>query len=463
MKWLSPATLIACLWAPAAVVWADIPGDVVYTPMFTRSEVPLASPVYFNEMPGRPGTYIVLEQAGSVSVILREGEKWAKKEFIKVAVAQGSEVGMLGFAFHPDFTTNRKYYLNYNAPGDLATIIEERVADATWLKDSGLSPRRILRVEQPATNHKGGTIAFGPKDGFLYVGMGDGGNFLNAPDKSTLLGKILRIDIDSPDSYRVPADNPFVGQAGTRGEIWALGVRNPWKWSLDPVTGELWAGDVGSAAREEISLIGKGENMGWPYFEGTECNEAMSTCGTQGYRPPVLDLARPASYVIIGGVVYRGNSASAYYGLYFFGDINNGSVWAVRQSGGNLVEYKKLKSPPNGMSSFGTDAAGNIYLAGYYDGLIHRMDGEHFGPVSTRALPGRHRHLHGLLRVQAGRSWSLGGEAGTVRLHGLHGKLVATLLADEKGLLPPLALSAGLYQAVGAGVPPGSRRPVLVH
>jgi glucose/arabinose dehydrogenase len=463
MKWLSPAAFVVCLCAQVDPAWAEIPGDVTYTPMFTRSEVPLTAPVYFNEMPGRPGTYIVLEQAGGVSVILREGDKWAKKEFIKVSVGEGSEVGMLGFAFHPDFATNRKYYLNYNAPVSLATVIEERVADATFLKDAGQAPRRILKVDQPATNHKGGTLAFGPKDGFLYIGMGDGGNFMNAPDKGTLLGKILRIDVNAPDSFSVPADNPFVGQAGVRGEIWALGVRNPWKWSLDPLTGELWAGDVGGATKEEISLISKGENMGWPYWEGTACNEAMSACGIQGYRAPVLDMERAASQVIIGGVVYRGNVSSAYYGLYFFGDINFSNVWAVRQSGGKLVEYKKMKSPPNGMSSFGTDAAGNIYLAGYYDGLIHRMNSEGFGPVATRAVPGLHRHLRGLLRVRAGQAWSMGDKAGTMRLHGLDGSLAATLRADEKGSIPPLALPAGLYQAVRVGDSPASHRPILVQ
>lgn len=463
MKWLSPAVLAACLWLPSARTWAEIPGDVTFTPLFTRSEVPLNSPVYFNEMPGRPGTYVVLEQGGDVSVVLREDGKWTKKEFIKVSVGRGSETGMLGFAFHPEFAANRKYYLNYNAPGNLATVIEERVADAAFLKDSGLPPRLILRVEQPATNHKGGTIAFGPKDGFLYVGMGDGGSFLNAPDKTTLLGKILRIDVNAPDTYRIPADNPFVSQAGTRGEIWALGVRNPWKWSLDPVTGELWAGDVGSAVREEITMIGKGEDMGWPYWEGTVCNDALGSCGTQAYRPPVLDLERPASQVIIGGVVYRGNPSSAYYGIYFFGDINFSSVWAIRQNGGKLVEYKKMKSPPNGMSSFGTDAAGNIYLAGYYDGLIHRMDGEGFGPVGTRAVPGRHRFFRGLVRVQIGRPWSLGGKAGTVRLHGLEGSLAATLRADDRGMLPPISLPPGIYQAVSADNPLVSLGAVLLH
>jgi len=180
----------------------------------------------------------------------------------------------------------------------------------------------------------------------LYVGMGDGGINRNAQDKGTLLGRILRIDVNAPDSFSIPAGNPLTGQAGTRGEIWALGVRNPWKWSLDPVTAELWAGDVGTVVRVEICLIGKGENMGWPQWEGSVCDAFMGSCGDQGFRGPVLDLARPASFVIIGGMVYRGNPASAWCGLYFFGDINAGSVWALRRAGGTLVEYKKLKSPP---------------------------------------------------------------------------------------------------------------------
>lgn len=463
MKAIPLPLLAACLATGLLPARADIPGDVTYSPLFSRSEVSLSSPVYCNEVPGKPGTFIVLEQGGEVSVILREDGKWAKREFLKVDAAEGSEVGLLGFAFHPLFATNRKYYLNYNDPATLATLIEERTADASLLKDAGAAPRRILRVEQPATNHKGGTLAFGPKDGYLYVGMGDGGNNRNAQDKSTLLGKILRLDINAPDTFRVPADNPFVGEAGTRGEIWALGLRNPWKWSLDPVTGELWAGDVGTAVREEISLVGKGENLGWPVYEGNNCDPYMGTCPGSGYRAPVLDLARPNAFVIIGGAVYRGNPASAWYGLYFFADINAGSLWVLRQADGKLVEYKKLKSPPNGVSSFGTDAAGNIYVVGYYDGLIHRLDSDRFGPASARAVPGRDRFLRGLLRVRAGQAWSLGSGAGTVRIHGLDGGLAATLRTDDRGWLPPLHLPAGIYRAGLAGSPSGTHRPLLVH
>lgn len=442
---------------------AEIPGDVTYFPMFSRSEVPLTSPVYFNEVPGKPGTFLVLEQGGEASVVLREDGKWTKKEFLKVNSAKGSEVGLLGFAFHPLFATNRKYYLNWNDPSTMATRIEERTADATFLKDAGAAPRLILKVEQPATNHKGGTLAFGPKDGYLYVGMGDGGNNRTAQDKMSLLGKVLRLDVNAPDSFHVPVDNPFESEAGARGEIWALGMRNPWKWSLDPLTGELWAGDVGTAVREEISLIGKGENMGWPVYEGSNCDPFMGTCPGSGYRAPILDLSRPTSFVIIGGMVYRGNPASAWYGLYFFADINAGSLWALRQAEGKLVEYKKLKSPPNGLSSFGTDAAGNLYTVGYYDGLIHRLDSDQFGPASTRAVPGRDRFLRGLLRVRVGQPWSLGKGAGTVRVHRLDGSLAVTLGADAKGNLPPLDLPAGIYHASRALAPSGASTPILVQ
>jgi glucose/arabinose dehydrogenase len=447
---------------------ADIPGDLAYTPLFAKSEVDLYSPVWFNGVPGMPGVFLALERVnGEVSVIRQEGGKWTKSLFVKVTTAQGGEMGLLGFAFHPDYRANGKYYLNYSPPGVMATRIEERTADATRLKDSGLPGRKILQVDQQAGNHKGGTLAFGPKDGYLYVGMGDGGwASRTAQDKADLLGKFLRLDINAPDSFRVPPDNPFVGQAGTRPEIWALGIRNPWKWSLDRLTGELWVGDVGEITREEISLVGRGENMGWNVWEGTHCVGGAAACATPGFRAPQADLPRGEAQIIIGGMVYRGDPASAYYGTYFFGDMHYGSVWALRPgASGAAPEVKKMKAPPEAMSAFGTDDAGNLYLVGWTRGIVYKVEGEHFGTAGVRSGPGREHRLRGLLRLEAGRSWSLGPgvRSAAVSLRGPDGRLAASLRADAQGRIQLAPVPPGLYWAAPEGPGASASRPVLVQ
>jgi glucose/arabinose dehydrogenase len=262
-------------------------------------------------------------------------------------------------------------------------VIEEHLADASLLRDGGKAPRTVLRIAQPYQNHKGGTLAFGPKDGYLYVPTGDGGATAAGQDRERRLGKILRVDVNAPDSFRVPADNPFVGQAGVRPEIWAWGLRNPWKWSFDALTGELWVGDVGEEQREEIDVAKAGDNLGWGWMEGTYCHEADQCTGA--LRPPLADFGRGQLTCIIGGYVYRGDPASPWYGTYFFADYGTHAVWGLRRGAdGKAGEIRKLLTLPTAPSSFGTDAAGNLYVVGYGNGLIYRLEADSADPGRGR-------------------------------------------------------------------------------
>ena len=378
----------------------DLSANISAVPLAEPKDLALDKPVWFGEMPGRPGTFLVLElKVGRVSLLELSEGKWIKSPFLELKVQQQGEMGLLGLAFHPDFPSNRKYYLNWNPPSPaFATFIDEFEADSSFTRDLGKPPRRILHIEQTQNLiNKGGTIAFGPKDGFLYVGLGEGGEGRLAQDRGSLLGKFLWVDVNvaAPDSFRVPADNPFVGEAGTRPEIWALGLRNPWRWGFDPVTGMLWAGDVGEVGREEIDTVGRGSNLGWPWREGSACL-AKDSCDNPGLTAPVADYGRENGNAIVGGPVFRGNPASPLYGAYFFSDYGKGALWFIQPAADG--KYTPQMTPQKAMNlafepvSFGTDARGGLYLVRYDPGMIYRLESADLGikfcsrndPLSSR-------------------------------------------------------------------------------
>jgi glucose/arabinose dehydrogenase len=440
---------------PMGAISNPLPENVTAVPFFDPAEVPLEKPVWFGEMPGKPGTYLVLERMGVVALISPAKEsdsgsaKWSRSEFLKIAVNGEGEMGLLGMAFHPDFADNRKYYLNYNPPhAPLFTVIEERRADSAFSEDSGEPPRQVMRIAQTKNgNHKGGTIAFGPKDGFLYVGMGDGGESMLAQDRSSLLGKMLRVDVNAPDSFRVPPDNPFVGEEGTRPEIWAMGLRNPWKWSFDPSTGALWAGDVGETAREEINVVAKGGNFGWPYREGTVC-QVPDSCSRPGLISPALELGRGHSTTVIGGMVFRGDATSPFNGVYFFADFELKTLWAMVSEEGKPVTFQRMLTLPGSPSSFGMDSQGNLFVTGYEDGIIYRLESPDLKGKGIGVRPGNRadhgRDRGGFLRARRGRPLDLAG-LGPVRgaaLFAPDGRLVQRFASRN---VPLSDLQAGLY------------------
>ena len=293
---------------------------------------------------------------------------------------RGNEEGLLGLAFDPSFSENGYFYVYYTALGPKRSVISRFAADIGGR--GGADPSSevvILEVPQPFRNHNGGQIAFGT-DGFLYVALGDGGSSGdpagNGQNTATLLGSILRIDVaglDVAGAYTVPKNNPFVGQgSGAREEIWAYGLRNPWRFSFDSLTGELWAADVGQNQFEEVDLIKRGRNYGWNVLEGRECFNPSRNCSSVSLEPPVAVYGHDEGCSVTGGYVYRGSRLPSLYGAYVYGDFCSGKIWALRYDGARVTEHMEIADTGLGISSFGLGRDGEIYVLSF-DGKIYRF------------------------------------------------------------------------------------------
>lgn len=297
------------------------------------------------------------QKTGQVIAIL-EGDQRVVLD-LSQEVSQGGEQGLLGIAFSPD---GAALYTNHTDVDGNTRVTEWRMPARSVDPDSR---REVLFVEQPFSNHNGGNLAFGP-DGYLYIGLGDGGSggdpMGNAQSLETLLGKMLRIDPrPGGDPYTIPADNPFRGRSGARPEIWALGLRNPWRYSFDRATGDLWIADVGQSAREEIDLqratSAGGENYGWDRLEGTQPFEGEAPPGAV---EPVFDYGRDDGGTVIGGYVYRGDEIPELVGSYVFGDLFNPELRSLELVGGEVRE-RGLGVRVENLVSFGEDSSGELY------------------------------------------------------------------------------------------------------
>ncbi len=344
--------------------------------------ITFSKPVYFGQMPGRAGkTFVVLEQHdGRVNVLTQNNGTWTKSTLFEMAVNQANEMGLLGIAFHPDYKNNHKYYITYNTPTDFNDVLEERIADSSLIKDSGTKGRVLLSLVDKYENHNGGTIAFGPKDHYLYYGMGDGGSGGdpdgNGQNKNVLFAKMMRLDVDTKatgKAYGIPSDNPFAGGGGSP-EIYAYGLRNPWKWSFDDLTGTLWVGDVGQDATEEVDTLTKGGNYGWNKMEGPSGTNDGSMI------LPLFSYPHTTGHCVIGGRVYRGNPASKYYGTYFLAEFTDQKFWMMQKDNTGKFVTTDLGATPTQFSSFGVDDAGQIYVTGLYTGIIYVLDDPDLGP-----------------------------------------------------------------------------------
>ena len=258
----------------------------------------------------------------------------------------GNEEGMLGLAFDPGFAANGRFYVYYSAASPRRSVLSRFETGSNGLGDAA-SESVLLEVRQPYSNHNGGMIAFGP-DGMLYVALGDGGSAgdpqRNGQDLGTLLGAILRIDVTQAGDgapYAIPDDNPFVGQSGARGEIWAYGLRNPWRFSFDSETGDLWTGDVGQNALEEVDVVRRGGNYGWNVMEGSRCFRS-SSCTADDFEPPVAEYGRDLGCSITGGYVYRGQRLPELRGVYLYADYCSGRIWGLRHDGERVTEQAQL-------------------------------------------------------------------------------------------------------------------------
>lgn len=337
----------------------------------------LASPVFLTA-PGGDARLFVVEQAGRVRIV--ENGALVATPFLDLTdrVGAGGERGLLGLAFHPAYATNGQLYVNYTDRTG-ATRVERYRVSADRNRADPASGSLVLTVPQPFANHNGGMLLFGP-DGKLYVPLGDGGSGgdpqRNGQNLGTLLGKLLRLDVDAAAPYAIPPDNPFVGVAGARGEIWALGLRNPWRVAFDPPAGLLYVADVGQGRLEEVSVAGASEgrvNYGWRTMEGSECYEA-ATCARDGLRLPTVEYPHAEGCSITGGYVYRGRIAGLR-GHYFYSDFCRGWLRSVRLDAARaVVERREWDVGPLGnVTSFGVDGAGELYVLST-NGRVYRLE-----------------------------------------------------------------------------------------
>ncbi|NPV55761.1 MAG: glucose dehydrogenase [Anaerolineae bacterium] len=353
---------------PANYAWQEVAGG------FSR-------PVALVAPPDGSTRLFVVEQTGAIR-ITQDGQVLAPA-FLDVSgriTTAGNEQGLLGLAFHPEYAHNGYFYLNYTNRDGNTVIARYRVSADPLLADDA-SEYILIQVPQPYGNHNGGGLAFGP-DGYLYIGLGDGGSAGdpegNAQSLDSLLGKMLRIDVNQPETgYRIPLDNPYSGGGGLP-EIWALGLRNPWRFSFDRVTGDLWIGDVGQNKYEEVDFLPAGSpagvNFGWDYREGVHSYEGQAPAGL-ALIDPVWEYDHTQGCSITGGVVYRGIQLSEWQGVYLFADYCNGNIWGLIPDGGAGWTATSLFQTGANISSFGQDAAGEVYfldLRGRVLGLVQR-------------------------------------------------------------------------------------------
>ncbi|MCS6800589.1 MAG: PQQ-dependent sugar dehydrogenase [Dehalococcoidia bacterium] len=319
--------------------------------------------------PDGSGRLFILERPGLIRVIAN-GQLLPTPflDLRSLITASGQEQGLLGIAFHPGYAQNGRFFVFYTARNGDNTVAEYRVGSDPARADPATG-RVLLAIPDFAPNHNGGSLQFGP-DGMLYIGTGDGGGAgdpqRTSQNVGSLLGKLLRIDVDRGTPYAIPPDNPYVGQPGARPEIWAIGLRNPWRFSFDRATGDLWIADVGQNALEEINFTPAGTpppvNYGWSIMEGSQCFRGTG-CATASLAMPVAEYGRALGCSVTGGYVYRGRAFPQLAGIYFYGDYCSGRIWGLaRESTGRWQAAELLVDPTLRISSFGEDAAGELYV-----------------------------------------------------------------------------------------------------
>jgi hypothetical protein len=411
---LGTAKMVAVLWLVAlggilspTNLWSQ---TVVLEPLLSG----LDSPLYVTNAHDGSNRLFIVERGGRV-LVLQPG---VTEPFLDISarVLAGGERGLLGLAFHPQFASTRRFFVNYTRMPDGATVIAEYRVSASNGNVAETEEIALLTVAQPFANHNGGMIEFGP-DGFLYIGLGDGGS-ANDPDNRAqntqdLLGKILRIDVDRPQSstvlYSSPATNPFVGADPGRDEIFALGLRNPWRFSFDRGTGSLYVGDVGQGEREEIDIVTVGGNYGWHVFEGTRCTGLdPASCATGSFLSPIAEYAHTNGQCsITGGYVYRGNMSTLPLGTYVYGDYCTGEIFLLQPSG----EQQLLLDTDLAIASFGEDEAGELYVVGL-GGTVHRLANANASPTTITAECESPENGQVVAGVATIRGWAFATQAG---------------------------------------------------
>lgn len=331
----------------------------------------LDQPTYVTHAGDGSNRLFVLERRGKIRLI--ESGRLQAEPFLDLSNIVNSdnniEQGLLGLAFHPAFVTNRRFFVYYTNQDD-DTVLASYRATADLSQVDLASAEILLTIDQPFTVHNGGQLVFGP-DGYLYVGVGEGG-LSEDPGSNSLLGKILRLNVDTAESYSVPEDNPFAVNSDYRPEIWAIGMRNPWRFSFDRLTGDLYIADVGENFFEEVNLERAGSaggfNYGWPIMEGNHCYESES-CDQTGLTLPIAEYDHQDGCSVTGGYVYRGTHFPVLDGLYFYGDYCSGKIWALQPG----YAPEQLLDTILTVSSFGEDEAGELYAVDFFQGNIYQL------------------------------------------------------------------------------------------
>jgi len=351
-------------------------------PSFEQAGSGFEQPVFVTHAGDGSGTVYVLEKVGALRRLDGSMVLDIRSQVVQTGVfGYEHEQGMLGVAFHPQFASNGYFYVHYNDLNGNHVISRFTVGSDGTATPS--SEHVLMAYHQPEVNFQGGMLEFGA-DGFLYIGTGTGGSAVElqflAQDLGSIYGKILRVDVDGGDPYSIPADNPFVGVEGALNEIWAYGLRNPWRFSFDRANGDLYIGGPGQFTEEWIDYqpgtIPAGENFGWPIFEGTQCwDDWDGPCDTAGLRMPILTYPtyQNGNCVVIGGYVHRGAVATALNGAYFFGDFCSGNVWTGWPDASGTWQKELVFQIPGLISSFGEDEAGELYVCDINNGIIYRI------------------------------------------------------------------------------------------
>ena len=357
---------------------------------FFGTELDFEKPVWFGDHPVIKGTYVIVEKSRALVSLLTKNNSGqeTKSRFLEIPeeVYVTNDEGLLGFTFHPQFKENRRYFFMHEVKHDnyRGMVIGERIASEDFSKDSGKPTKKVLEFEVATEFHHGGGIEFGP-DGYLYIGMGDGGPqedpLGNAQNLHSFAGKLLRIDVDKNTNnklYSIPKDNPFIGHPDEKvlREIFSYGLRQPWRFSFDSKTGDLWVGDVGQNRFEEINIVRSGENHGWNVFEGYELFSTKFRKENLNLINPVISFRRSHGVSITGGYVIRskGVNNESYEGVYICADYQSKKIWGIKQKNRTLEMVREIGNCPDRLVSFGIDKERNLYAVGYDKGIIYKLD-----------------------------------------------------------------------------------------
>jgi glucose/arabinose dehydrogenase len=396
----------------------------------------------------------VVDQPGSVFIVDSSGQV-NPVPFLDITgkVTYQGEQGLLGLAFHPDYRNNGYFYVYYIGAGDSSHIARFSMLAGNPEKADPQSEMKIMTLAQPYKNHNGGNLVCGP-GGYLYIGLGDGGSGGDpqngAQNPVELLGKILRIDVDHGNPYSIPESNPFYGLSPVRNEIWAIGLRNPWRFSFDRKTNDLWIADVGQNALEEINFQPAGshggENYGWRCYEGDQPFNEAGCAPADSFSFPVYTYPHGDECSVTGGFVYRGDSLSPFYGKYFFADYCSDRIWTLHQESTGWVRENFGQFNGNGFSTFGEDSRGELYVAGHSNGMIYKISSQATGLSTDRELPGIQFYndpASGTFRLEINRGMPMEALLSICDMKGA--VLFRDKIADEKYEFTTSRLPPGIY------------------